>query len=963
MRGIDPTFANLNIADPMRILFIVLLLSISTLTAQTQSTQASEVLKALQEQEQMKASSLVKNIRLENIGPTIMSGRVVDLDVNPENPTEFFVAYASGGLWYTDNNGTTFSPVMDDTPTQNLGDIAVHWPSGTIYAGTGENNSSRSSYAGIGMFKSTDKGKTWTFAGLPDSHHIGRIAIHPNKPEVITVAVMGHLYSPNSERGIYRSLDGGITWQQTLYVNEGTGFIELMAAPDNPEVLFAAAWERDRKAWNFTGNGPGSGIYKSTDGGATWQLLSKPGSGFPTGEGVGRIGLAVFDSNTVYAILDNQNRRPEEVDEADSDKLTKEDFRKMSAKQFLALDDNRLDEFLKTNGFQEKYRADNVKQLVRSGSIEPADLTAYLEDANALLFDTPVIGAEVYRSNDGGDSWVKTHDGFLEDLYYSYGYYFGQIQVAPYDQEQIYISGVPILRSDDGGKTFVSINGDNVHSDHHALWVDPAIKGHLVNGNDGGLNISYDFGAQWIKNNSPSVGQFYAINVDHQEPYHVYGGLQDNGVWKGPHNASESVRWHSTGQYPWEAILGGDGMQVQVDSRNPDIVYTGFQFGNYFRLDLSSGERTYIQPKHSLGENPYRFNWQTPILLSPHNQDIIYLGSNKLHRSMNQGTDWTAISGDLTKGGKKGNVAYGTLTTISESPSRFGLLYTGSDDGLVQVSKDAGGSWKRISDGFPADLWVSRVAASNHSETRVFAALNGYRWDDFKAYVYMSDNQGETWTDISEGIPASPVNVILEDPVNEDLLFVGTDNGLYVSLNRGESWQLMQNGMPHVAVHDLVIQPEARHLLVGTHGRSIYKADIAPLQEMHREALNTPLVAFELSDIRHSSRWGNSYSVWGTPNTPGLDIGFYSRNGGSTRATIQTLDGIVLSETEVSADPGFNVISYDVAFSKSGKKAYLSQYKTPLTEASNGKTYLPKGSYEVVLEQGKATVKKSFEIK
>ncbi len=942
--------------------FLLSLGGLAAMTAQTSPTEASKVLDALQQLETMKTNSLVKNLRLENIGPSVMSGRVVDIEANPEKPSEFYVAYASGGLWHTGNNGTTFEPVMDNIPTQNLGEIAVHWPSGTIYAGTGENNSSRSSYAGVGIYKSTDMGKTWSYIGLPDSHHIGRILIHPARPEEITVAVAGHLYSPNSERGVYKSSDGGNTWKQTLFIDQNTGIIDLAASPDNPEVFYAAAWERDRKAWNFKGSGPGSGIYKSTDGGDSWQKVTGEGSGFPTGEGVGRIGLAVVDAETIYAILDNQFRRPKDAADDDADKLTKEDFKPMSASQFLELDNDKLNEFLKTNGFQEKYRADNVKQMVRSGTVKPADLAAYLEDANSQLFDTPVIGAEVYRSDDGGETWRRTHEDFIEDLYYSYGYYFGQIRVAPYNKEQLYIVGVPILRSDDGGKTFKSVNGDNVHADHHALWINPELQGHLINGNDGGVNISYDSGEHWIKNNTPTVGQFYAINVDNQTPYNVYGGLQDNGVWKGPHNASESVRWHQTGQYPWKPIMGGDGMQVQVDSRNSDIVYTGYQFGNYFRLDLASEKRTYIQPKHSLGESPYRFNWQTPILLSSHNQDILYLGSNKLHRSMNQGDDWSAISEDLTKGGKKGNVAYGTLTTISESPFRFGLLYTGSDDGLVHISRNSGGSWQRISDSFPEDLWVSRVAASSHKESRVYVALNGYRWDDFNPYLYVSEDYGQTWKSISKGIPASPVNVVLEDPANENLLFAGTDNGLYVSLDRGETWELMQNGMPHVAVHDLVIQPEAKHLLVGTHGRSIYKADIAVLQTLQGEALEESLVVFELSDLRHSSRWGNSYSAWGTPNTPGLDINFYSRKGGTVTAVVQTPDGISLSETEVKADPGFNVISYDVAFSKSGKKQYLSKYKTPLKEASDGKTYLPKGTYEVVLKLGGQQQKRQFKI-
>jgi photosystem II stability/assembly factor-like uncharacterized protein len=944
------------------ILFSVAMCIIYALPAQTPPTSPFEIQKAMELQEKMKSTSNFKNLLLKNIGPSIMSGRVVDLDVNPEKPSEFYVAYASGGLWYTDNNGTSFIPVMDKTPTQNLGDIAVHWPTGTLYVGTGENNASRSSYAGIGMLKSLDKGKTWSFAGLPDSHHIGRIQIHPDNPEEVVVAVLGHLYSPNEERGIYKTRDGGKTWAKTLYINENTGFVELIAAPENPDVLFAAAWERDRKAWNFVGDGPGSGIYKSADGGDSWKLISDGTSGFPNGKGVGRIGLAAFDANTVYAILDNQSRRPEKTGERKGTELTKEDLRNISVRDFMGLENTRLDTFLKSNGFPQQYAAEDIKEMVKNGSLKTDDLIKYLEDANTLLFDTPVIGAEVYLSTDGGSGWDKTHEGYLEDLYYSYGYFFGQIRVAPYNKDEVYVVGVPILRSNNGGKSFISIDADNVHADHHALWINPNLEGHLVNGNDGGVNISYDKGRNWIKNNAPTVGQFYAINVDHQTPYNVYGGLQDNGVWKGPHNAENSVGWQQSGKYPWEAIMGGDGMQVQIDSRNPDIVYTGFQFGNYFRLDLASGKRARIQPKHTLGESPYRFNWQTPILLSPHNQDILYLGSNKLHRSMNQGTDWQTISGDLTGGGQKGNVSYGTLTTISESPLRFGLLYAGSDDGVLQVSSDGGNSWKRISDNFPKRLWVSRVVASAHKEERVYVALNGYRWDDFSSYLYVSEDYGKTWKSIASGIPAAPVNAIVEDPENENLLFVGTDNGLFVSLDRGQTWNALQNGMPHVAVHDLVIQSEARHLLVGTHGRSIYLADIAPLQQLHTEDLKEALIVFDLPNLEHSQRWGNSYSSWRTPNTPGLDIVFYSQKGGQATAKIQTADGILVSETSLTADPGINIISYDVAFSKKGKADYLSKYKTKLVEAGNGKTYLPKGGYQVLLDHNGKQVAEDFKI-
>jgi len=932
-----------------------------SLTAQPEVTKASKVMKGLAEKEQMASSSLVKNIVFKNIGPTVMSGRVVDLDVNPNDPTEFYVAYASGGLWHTSNNGTSFSPIMDQSATQNIGDIAVDWKSGVIWVGTGENNSSRSSYAGIGLLKSTDKGSTWEQMGLTDSHHIGRIHINPANPDEVVVGVTGHLYSPNEERGVYKTTDGGKTWKKTLYINSETGIIDLAVSPNDFTIQFAAAWDKDRKAWNFTGNGPGSGIYKSTDAGESWTLISTSTSGFPTGDGVGRIGLAAFNNNIVYAVHDNQYRRPKSDKEETSDEgLTKDDFKTMSVEAFLKLKNARLDDFLKDNNFHEKYKAENVKAMVEDGAVQPKDLATYLEDANSLLFDTPVIGAEVYRSDDGGKTWKKQNEDFIDDLFYSYGYYFAQIRVDRNNPDKIYLAGVPLIASSDAGKTYKAIDGDNVHADHHALWINPVRPGHLINGNDGGVNISYDDGAHWIKNNSPEVGQFYAINIDHEKPYNVYGGLQDNGVWKGPHNASESSRWHQSGHYPWTSIMGGDGMQIQIDKRNSSVVYTGFQFGNYYRLDLETGKRKKVQPKHELGEKPYRFNWQTPILLSPHNQDILYLGGNKLHRSLNQGDDWEAISGDLTQGGKKGNVAYGTLTTISESPFKFGLLYTGSDDGLIYMSDNAGGSWNLISNTLPKDLWVSRVAASKHKKERVYASLNGYRWDNFEPFIYKSEDYGKTWKSIASNLPASAINVILEDPANDQLLYAGTDNGLYVSLDQGENWEVFQNGIPNVAVHDLVIQPEAKHLVVGTHGRSIYKADVAVLQEMDPDKMSEDLVVFDIPEIKHSPRWGNSWSSWSEPNTPGMDIAFYTRKKGPFTAKVMTQDGIEVSAFTLDADKGFNILSYDVAFSKQGKSEYLKKYKVELKTADDGKTYLPKGTYDLLIEGNGKEEKRSI---
>ncbi|SHI52490.1 VPS10 domain-containing protein [Pseudozobellia thermophila] len=942
---------------------LVILFSCFIGHSQILPTPPSKVKSALLQKQAMETGSILKNWPLKNIGPTIMSGRVVDLDVNPENPVEFYVAYASGGLWYTNNNGTSFTPVMDNAPTQNIGDIAVHWPSGTLWVGTGENNASRSSYAGIGLLKSTDQGKTWSHMGLIDSHHIGRIVINPDNPEEVVVGAMGHLYTANEERGIFKTTDGGQTWHRTLFINSDTGIIDIAHAPENFKVMYAAAWEKDRKAWDFLGSGYGSGIYKSTDGGNSWSKISNAGSGFPTGYGTGRIGLAVFDENIVYALLDNQDHREASEEKTkDPDVLTASDFKSMTKEDFLGLDDKKLNNFLKKNGFQEKYRSENVKQMIRSNLVEPADLAQYLEDANTMLFDTPVIGAEVYRSDNGGHSWAKQNTNYIDALFYSYGYYFGEIRVDPNDADKIYVGGVPLLKSADGGKTFTSINRENVHVDHHALWVDPKMPGHLINGNDGGVNISYDDGETWIKNNSPAVGQFYAINVDNQEPYHVYGGLQDNGVWEGPHNAKEDRSWHQTGHYPWKSIMGGDGMQIEIDNRDPNTVYTGYQFGNYYRIDLKNDRRKYIQPKRDLGEKPFRFNWQTPILLSPHNQDILYLGSNRLHRSMNQGDDWETLSEDLTQGGKKGNVAYGTLTTISESPLKFGLIYTGSDDGLVHLTQNGGADWKLISHTLPQNRWVSRVLASKHKKERVYLALNGYRQDDFTTYLYKSEDYGNTWKDISGNIPASPVNTIMEDPENENLLFVGTDNGLYTSFDQGASWHAFQNGMPNVAVHDLVIQPRDKHLLVGTHGRSIYKADIAVLQKITPELLAKDLHVFKLDDIEYSKDWGKAPSPWSKPSTPGLDVVFFSKKAQGLSAEIRNEKGIVVSATTIDSDQGLNILSYDLAFSESGKQAYMKKGKQHIEAAKNGKAYLPKGSYTVELKGKGIEVRQEFKI-
>ena len=902
-------------------------------------------------------NSLFNRIEAKNIGPTIMSGRVVDLAVNPKNPTEFYVAYATGGLWYTNNNGTSFTPVMDSAETVNCGSVTVDWNSGTIWVGTGEVNASRSSYAGVGVLKSSDKGKTWENLGLKDSHHISRIWVNPSNLNEIVVASVGHLYTTNKERGIYKSTDGGKSWKQTLFVAEDTGIIDLAVSKNNPKVMFAASWQKDRKAWHFDGDGEKSGIYKSEDGGTSWKLVTTKESGFPANEGVGRIGLAMFNENVIYAVLDNQNKRPKT---ASKNKLTT--MLSSPGADFMEISNKELNIALKESGFRDKYRAENIKNWVANNNMEPKEVLAVLSDANKALFETEVIGCEVYKSEDGGKSWKKTNQNYIDDMFYTYGYYFAKISVDEKNQNRVYIGGVPLLFSQDGGKTFTAISKENVHADHHVTWVNPENPNHIINGNDGGVNISYDNGEHWIKCNNEAVSQFYAVNVDYQENYNVYGGMQDNGVWFGPNNYSHNVAWHQEGKYPYQELMGGDGMQTQIDSRNPNVVFTGYQFGNYYKINQKEGKFDYITPRAPKGEKPYRFNWQTPILLSSHNQDILYMGSEFLHRSMNQGETWERISEDLTHGAKEGNVAFGTLTTISESKFQFGLLYVGSDDGKIHVSKDGGVSWQLISGNLPQNLWVSRVAASTHKKERVYATLNGYRNDNFESYVYVSEDFGANWTPISNGLTQS-VNVIVEDSVNENILYVGTDNGLFISLDKGATWQDFSNGMPKVAVHDAVIQTKAKELIVGTHGRSIYKIDISKVQELTKDVLAKNLHLFNVNDRTKSDRWGSQNYAWGKPSEPSQVIWFYSNADGMVNVSITNESGMVVHSEKVETKKGLNSFVFDYSMTKNVADNWNKKDKNiKLKGAENQKIYLPVGKYKLTISKDKVSESKTFEL-
>ena len=937
------------------------------------ATPGAERLAGYAARQASEARSRVGAVPFRSIGPTVMSGRVADIEGKPGDAGTFYVAYASGGLWVTDAGGARFRPLFDEQAAMTLGDIAVDWrdPEGdgpTVWAGTGEVNSSRSSYSGVGVYVSADGGATWAHRGLEDSHHIGRVLVHPDNPETAWVAALGPLYSAGGQRGVFKTTDGGRSWTRTLAPREPeTGAVDLVLDPADPDRLWAATWTRSRRAWDFREAGPGSAVWRSDDGGDTWTRLTGPTSGFPNGADVGRIGLAVSPAapGTVWATVDNQERRPAEATDED-EALTRDMLRTMSREAFLAQSEDAINAFLDANNFPFSYTAESVLRDVREGRLEPVALVEFLEDANRALFDTPVVGAEVYRSDDGGATWTRTHDGYLDDLVYSYGYYFGQLRVAPDDPERLYLLGVPMIASSDGGATWARADGPHVHVDHHDLWIDPEDPDRLLSGNDGGVNVSFDDGASWTKANTPAVGQFYTVQVDTAEPYNVYGGLQDNGVWTGPSQYRHSPAWYASGDYPYRRLFGGDGMQVEVDPRDA-TVYTGFQFGNYARIEGGRGRGERVTPDHALGERPLRFNWQTPIHLSRHLPDVLYFGSNRLHRSYDRGATWEALSEDLTTGGAPGDVPYGTLTSIHESPLEFGLLAAGSDDGRVWVSEDGGRTWADRSAGLPGPLWVSRVELSAHERGRLLVSLNGYRWDDMTAYVYRSDDLGRTWARIAADLPPEPVNVVREDPHHPELLYVGTDHGLYVSLDGGATTEAMRGQhaadaegdamrsdgadaveMPNAPVHDLRVHARDRELVVGTHGRSLWVADVAHVQMLTPERLASGLHLFAPDTLQHSEAWGTQGYTWSDPREPETTFAIWSDAAGAATVEVR-LAGEPVATLTPTLRRGLTYVEYDVTSAEA-----LGPEHEP--GEATGRYYLqPSAGYTVRVTRGGAT--------
>lgn len=669
----------------------------------------------------------------EFAGPVNTGGRITDVEMHPSDINTIYLGAASGGVFKSTDKGVSWLPIFDSAMNLSVGDIAIA-PSDPdiLYVGTGEANAGGGSlaYDGVGIYKSEDGGQTWQHKGLEESRNIGRMVVDPRNPDIVYVAAMGNLFANSPDRGIYKTIDGGETWENVLFVSDSTGAIDVAVDPENPDTLYAAMWERVRRPNRRSYGGPTCGIYRSYDGGENWQELT---NGLPTlPEDKGRIGIDVSasDPNILYAIY--------------------------------------------------------------------ADSIGYFKG--------------VFKTIDGGDTWFETSDGGLSGAYYSYGWWFGRIKVDPTDPDIAFVIGFTLYRTKDGGNSWNDVSGWDVHVDQHGLYIHPLNHNFIVLGNDGGLYISNNGGNSWTWNETLPITQFYTCEVDNQMPWRLYGGTQDNGV----------NRTTSGTEDDWEMIYGGDGFQVLVDPTDNNYVYAESQYGGLGR-SINGGE-SFVDATAGISQDD-RFNWNCPLVFDPADPQTLYFGTNKLYKSVNQAVSWFPISGDLTNGEQPGNLAYNTLTTIAVSPVNADVVFTGSDDGNVYVTQDGGQSWQNISSGLPK-RWITRVVGDPADETVVYVTISGYRWDDFMPHVFRSADLGQTWEDISSNLPEAPVNDLVINPTNNQILFVATDVGVYATWNGGTEWEMLGENLPNVVVNDLDYHQPVNKLVAATYGRSLYTYDL-----------------------------------------------------------------------------------------------------------------------------------------
>lgn len=864
-----------------------------------------------------------------------MSGRITDIAAHPDTPHIVYCGAATGGVWKTTNNGTTWTPIFDAGGSGSVGAVALSLSRPeVVWVGTGESNASSYTSWGDGVYKSTDGGKTWDHMGLRDTHHIGKIAIHPTNPEVVYVAAVGRLWGPNAERGLFRTRDGGRTWDRVLYVSEDVGVVDVAMDPRDSQVLFAAAYGRRADRFDdFDSVGiyvkPGGGIFKSADGGDTWTPLT---TGLPR-DRVGRIGLAIAASapSVVYAIVEVA---PRLITFPDEDVAL---VRRMLAATALPdpADVRRL-----------RDRIEGGAEPGQSAGIAVAGLSRSEQAQMRVLLglDHLDTGGGIFRSDDGGGSWRRTSPLNEREPYYS------KIRVDPANPDRVYALMVRVWVSEDGGVTFDQtdwamsswLTSDYIHGDFHALWINPRRTDHLIIGTDGGLYSSFDGGTAWEAHPMP-LGQFVRVGVDLRHPYFIYGGLQDNGTWGGP--SATRHRSGITGR-DWFKLLSADGAYTQIDPTDHTRIYTASQYANVVRIDLNTGARRSIRPRPPHGEPALRFNFVAPFLLSPHDPSTLYLGAQRVMKSSDRGETWTAVSGDLTRGMPNPDTNEGaTLTTLTESPARPAILWAGTDDGEVQVSRDGGRSWESVVErmpGLPRDaggtpsLWVSRIEASPHDAATAYVAFDGHRSNDFAAYVFETTDYGQTWRSLASNLPAEvPVNVVRVDRQNPDLLFVGTETGVHVSIDRGARWTRLGQGLPTVPVDDLVIHPRESDLIAGTHGRSIYVLDIGPLQQLTADVLSRDAhlfvpgraTLFDIDLTRNTGASGARRFKAPNPYTalvelgdssglapPGATIHYYLREtvSGGAVLTIEDEAGQVVRRLNAPASAGIQRVDWDL---------------------------------------------------
>jgi photosystem II stability/assembly factor-like uncharacterized protein len=911
--------------------------------------------------QKLEADSPFGGIPWRSIGPERQSGRVNVITAPLGDPGKLYVAYATGGLYRTEDDGATWTSLFDNQSAFSIGAVAVNRTGKTIWVGTGEENSQRTSYAGAGVFKSIDSGKTWNWMGLPESHHVGKILIDPKNENIVYVAALGHLYSQNPERGVYKTIDGGKTWALILKTDDKTGAVDMVMDPRNPNVIYASMWQRDRRAWDFLESGPGSALYKTVDGGRSWKQMSA----VPSGDKAGRIGLAICTSHpdTVYAFVDNQS---EDEDWADADEYVPSG--RLTARRFMLLDDDKILEIdkAKLQTFLRIYdrdiKVDDILKQIKDKKLTAEQLRERLKEKSPNAFGQET-GAELYRTDDAGKSWRRTERGQFGPFG---GYYWGKVWVNPIEPNDVYVMGVPLLRSQDGGKSWTSVF-PRAHVDYHAVWNDPRDPRKVWVGNDGGLYLSFDGGATIRHLNNLAVGQSTTLAVDNKTPYNVYTGLQDNGTMKGP----SSYRLGISDPSLWKEIGGGDGSAVAVDPRNDgNIVYVASQFGSHSAINQANSDAWEARAEASKGDPPIRYNWISPIFISPHHPDIVYLGAQRLYRSFNMGRSYKPISPDLTKNKPNGNVPFSTIKDISESPLRFGLIYVGCDDGNVQMTQDGGYAWTNVSTPTP-DKWVSRVVASKWEEKTVYVAQSGYREDDFKPYLWKSTDFGKTWTSIVGNLPNETINVIREDPNRKDVLYVGTDMGVYLSFDGGATWEILKGNLPNTPVHDLVVQASANDLVIATHARSVWILPLAKVLSITPDLRKTDLKLDSVDDVVSSATWGyDRRDRWDTsaPRPPRIGGSFWTKEPGKGAIRIKDKAGKVVKEKAFDAVRGFNDLTLDLELAPAKpsvtKKVKISKAEEALLDPyqENRAKYVPVGEYTLELTVGAHTVSQKWKV-